>query len=253
MPFFNITEQIVITLERYANSTVNYCEMSIHIGYRSEITDSYTSSETLKIRYAQLTRDQVRLIKSSWEMVNDDFMKNSQLLFSKLMKEAPDSIDLFTFAKGSGMYNPNYELDMKRHSLKVVNALCWAVSKCDKFEEIKPDLISLGERHRHYGLKLVYILPMQAVIINLVKEYLGHLFNKDLELAWTAFLRILLYTIFHPLLRRPNAGKRQRIFLRSLDGKILAVLDIRVFVFWVVVFALLVGWTRITIERYMRF
>lgn len=52
-------------------------------------------------------------------MVNDDFMKNSQLLFSKLMKEAPDSIDLFTFAKGSGMYNPNYELDMKRHSLKV--------------------------------------------------------------------------------------------------------------------------------------
>lgn len=47
---------------------------------------------------------------------------------------------------------------MKRHSLKVVNAICWAVSKCDRFDEIKPDLINLGERHRNYGLKLCYIL-----------------------------------------------------------------------------------------------
>ena len=50
------------------------------------------------------------------------------------------------------------QMDMKRHSLKVVNAICWAVSKCDRFDEIKPDLINLGERHRNYGLKLCYIL-----------------------------------------------------------------------------------------------
>ena len=49
------------------------------------------------------------------------------------------------------------QLDMKRHSLKVVNAICWVVLKCDNFDNIKADLLALGERHRNYGLKLCYI------------------------------------------------------------------------------------------------
>ena len=224
--------------------------MSIHIGYKSDIIDTYLSTDTLKIRYSQLTRQQIRLIKSSWEMMGDDFMMNSQLLFSRLMKEAPDSIDLFTFAKGSGMYNPNYELDMKRHSLKVVNAICWAVSKCDKFHEIKPDLIKLGERHRNYGLKLCYILPMEAVIMDLIKEYLGHLFTEEIEEAWGVFLKILLYSIFSTLLRKHHSKRRQRIFFRGMDGKIIATTNKKVFVFWVIVSTLFVGWLRITFERY---
>ena len=40
------------------------------------------------------------------------------------------------------------QLDMKRHSLKVVNALCWAISKSDRFDDIRGELIKLGERHR---------------------------------------------------------------------------------------------------------
>lgn len=225
--------------------------MSIHIGYKSDIIDAYTTAETLKIRYGRLSDDQVRLIKSSWEMMSDDFMKDSQLLFSRLMKEAPDSIDLFTFAKGSGMYNPNYEMDMKRHSLKVVNAICWAVSKCDKWDEIKPDLIMLGERHRNYGLKLCYILPMEAVIMDLIKEYLGHLFCEELEEAWGEFLKILLYSIFHPLLRRPK--RQERVFVRNMDGKIVAAVSKRVFVFWTVTLTLFVGWLRISLERHRIF
>ena len=51
---------------------------------------------------------------------------------------------------------------MKRHSLKIVNAIGWAVCNCHKFDEIKSDLINLGERHRHYGLKLCYILVMST-------------------------------------------------------------------------------------------
>ena len=62
-----------------------------------------------------------------------------------------------------------HQMDMKRHSLKVVNAISWAVSKSDKFDEIKPDLISLGERHRNYGLKLCYIRVRKLCYIRVRK------------------------------------------------------------------------------------
>jgi len=233
-------------------NSICFSTMSIYIGNKCDITEAYTSSDTRKIQGTQLTSNQIRLIKSSWEMINDDFMKCSQLLFSRLMKEAPDSIDLFTFAKGSGMYNPNYEMDMKRHSLKVVNAICWAVSKCDRFDDIKADLIKLGERHRNYGLKLCYIKPMESVIMELIREYLGHLDTPEIQEAWTVFLRVLMYSIFHPLLRQHKSSRREQVFFRDFNGKIVAVTEKKVFLFWIVVIALLMGWLRITTERIRR-
>ena len=74
---------------------------------RNALRENSTVTKTCPL---QQQPRQVRLLKTSWEMMSDDFMRNSQLLFSRLMKEAPNSIDLFTFAKGSGMYNPNYEV-----------------------------------------------------------------------------------------------------------------------------------------------
>ena len=172
-------------------------------------------------------------------------MKNSELVFTRLMKRAPQTIDLFTFAKGSGMYNPNYDRDMKRHSLKVAHFLSWSVSKCEKLHEIRPELASLGERHRNYGLDLSYILPMEAVIMELARGYLGEMFSEEIREAWSLFLKILLYSIFHPLLKQDKRMMRQQIFLVNCEGRVLAVTNKRMLVFWIVVISLLVGWFKV--------
>jgi hypothetical protein len=74
-----------------------------------------------------------------------------------------------------------------------------------------------------------------------------------LEAAWAAFLRILLYSIFHPLLRKHISKRKERIFFLSWSGKVIATTDKKVFLFWIVVVSVFMAWLRITLERYKKF
>ena len=177
-------------------------------------------------------------------------MKHSEQILISLIKRAPQSINLFTFAQGSKTYNPNYERDIKRHSLKIAHVLSWAVSKCEKLQELQPELAALGERHRNYGMDLRYILPMEGVVMELARGCLGDIFSEEIRDTWSLFLQTLLYLTFQPLLRQGE--KRRGIFLVNFYKRLLTVTlkNMRVFVMLSALLALLVRWIKVTHEKW---
>ena len=54
-------------------SLPNLSHVTLHVGYRSDIVHSYTSRETLNIRYAQLTPHQVPTVKEIVSFFNKSF------------------------------------------------------------------------------------------------------------------------------------------------------------------------------------
>ena len=194
----------------------------------------------------------MKLLKTTWEIIKVDLMRHSEQILISLIKRAPQSINLFTFAQGSKTYNPNYERDIKRHSLKIAHVLSWAVSKSEKLQELQPELSALGERHRYYGMDLRYILPMEGVVMELAREYLGDMFSEEIRDSWSLFLQTLLYLTFQPLLRQGEKRRSRGILFVNFYRRILTVVltNMRVFVILSALLALLVGWIKVIYETW---
>ena len=72
----------------------------------------------------------------------------------------------------------------------------------------------------------------------------------QIEEAWSVFLKVLLYSIFHPLLRQPDTTRRKRILVRQLSRMITSyVADKQLLVFCIVFLALFMAWLTLIVNH----
>eukprot|EP00057_Strongylocentrotus_purpuratus_P016363 XP_011670837.1 PREDICTED: uncharacterized protein LOC763287 isoform X5 [Strongylocentrotus purpuratus] len=171
---------------------------SIIVNTMSEILPSSTEEG------GPLTREQKRLVKTTWKKLATNPTKHGAVMFAKLTTENPDVGHMFPF----GGKNLSYQQLLKdpqaqAHGKRVMETVGTAVDGLDDLDLLVPILRELATRHVGYKVTKQHFKPVGAALIHAIKEGLGSSYSTDIQSAWVAVFQLITDTMSDVL---PNSG-----------------------------------------------
>ncbi|MFT3677664.1 MAG: globin domain-containing protein [Chitinophagaceae bacterium] len=121
----------------------------------------------------QLTSEQVRLIRETWEVlrgVNPHLV--ADVFYRRLFLEYPGLRRLF----------PD---EMDHQYTKLMDMLNVLVERLDQLDDLADEIADLGHRHVHYGAKAEHYKAVAKALLWTLQQALGDSWNKEVEQAWT--------------------------------------------------------------------
>jgi hemoglobin-like flavoprotein len=119
-----------------------------------------------------MTEDQIILIRRSWGMLQPDAPQAGHLLYEKLFATLPQVRHFF-------------KDDVDEQACKLAALITFVVSKLHRFPDIFPDLLAIGEKHKHYHIPEAWYDAVGNCLVQTIKESTGSSWNTLTEEAWT--------------------------------------------------------------------
>jgi hemoglobin-like flavoprotein len=112
----------------------------------------------------------------------------------------PKTRKLFKFPlEGDIRDDPKFHM----HAQTIFQMIDFAVSFLGPdMDMLKEDLVALGKRHIHYGVKPLFLPVMEKSVIHALEELLAEKFTKDDRKAWQI--------VFHYLIAQMTIGMEEK-------------------------------------------
>lgn len=120
-----------------------------------------------------LTRDQIDLIRETFELLRPDVEAASELLYRRLFEIAPELRAMF-------------RSDMSEQGMRFMSTLEVIVQYLDDPQALRPHLERLAKGHAAYGVKPEHFRPMGSALLWSMQQTLGDRFPAGGEVAWSA-------------------------------------------------------------------
>ena len=114
---------------------------------------------------------EIELVRNTWNPVAADRDGSAALFYGRLFQVAPEVIPLFNG-------------DMRSQGRKLMQMIGVAVHNMHRLEELLPALRRLGARHRTYGARPEHYPVVEAALMAMLTEALGHAFTDEAKTAW---------------------------------------------------------------------
>lgn len=118
-------------------------------------------------------RDTVSIVQESFEKVARRADEAAGVFYDLLFQIAPETKPLFAGT------------DMARQREMLMSVLSAAVKGLDRFEELRPVLVGLGQRHTAYGVEPYHYDAVEQALLEMLRRSIGDDFTLDVRLAWT--------------------------------------------------------------------
>jgi hemoglobin-like flavoprotein len=125
-----------------------------------------------------LTPQQKRLVRESFQTVQEYSNSLTKLFYGRLFELAPSVRSLFAS-------------DLSEQSRKLLEMLATVVNALDRFEELRPQLAELGRRHVTYGARPEHYDVVRVALLWALAQALEHEFDRDTRHAWDQMLRAI--------------------------------------------------------------
>lgn len=125
-----------------------------------------------------LTPQQKRLVRESFQTVQEYSNSLTKLFYGRLFELAPSVRRLFAS-------------DLSEQSRKLLEMLATVVNALDRFEELRPQLAELGRRHVTYGARPEHYDVVRVALLWALAQALEHEFDRDTRHAWDQMLRAI--------------------------------------------------------------
>ena len=125
-----------------------------------------------------LTPQQKRLVRESFQTVQEYSNSLTKLFYGRLFELAPSVRGLFAS-------------DLNEQSRKLLEMLGTVVNALDRFEELRPQLAELGRRHVSYGARPEHYDVVRVALLWALAQALEHEFDRDTRQAWDQMLRAI--------------------------------------------------------------
>ena len=119
-----------------------------------------------------MTTNQIRLVRRSFEMVEEIADVAAALFYSRLFEADPS-------------LRPMFRGDMKEQGRKLMRMLAIGVTGLGQLETIVPALEEMGRRHASYGVRDQHYSTVRAALLWTLKTGLGEAFTGEVEQAWS--------------------------------------------------------------------
>jgi hemoglobin-like flavoprotein len=125
-----------------------------------------------------LTADQKRLVRTSFESLEEYSDSVVQLFYGRLFEIAPQ-------------VRPLFRVDITNQSRKLLDMLTTIVSAIDNFEALRPRLEDLGYKHVAYGAKPEHYNALRIALLWAMATALDLEFDKETKAAWGQLLEMV--------------------------------------------------------------
>jgi Hemoglobin-like flavoprotein len=133
-----------------------------------------------------LTPHQKRLVRESFEVVQEYSTSLTKLFYGRLFELEPTVRGLF-----------RHSLD--EQSRKLLEMIATVVDALDRFEELRPQLADLGRRHVTYGARPEHYDVLRVALLWALAQALEHEFDPETRGAWDQMLRVITAAMLdHP-------------------------------------------------------
>ena len=129
-----------------------------------------------------MTRDQKRLVQSSFQQIKPIADTVASLFYSSLFDLDPGLED---FVAG----------DSEEQSRKLMQLLGLAVEGLDRLDRLVPTLLALGSRHAAYGIDEHDYNAVRRALLWTLERALGPAFTPGVKAAWLAVYELLSNTV----------------------------------------------------------
>ena len=128
--------------------------------------------------HSPLTAEQKRLVRESFEIVQEYASSLTKLFYGRLFEIAPTV---------RGLFKPSLD----EQSGKLFEMLATAVASLDRFEELRPSLADLGRKHIAYGAMPEHYDVVRVALLWALARALEGDFDRDTKAAWDQMLRAI--------------------------------------------------------------
>jgi hemoglobin-like flavoprotein len=127
---------------------------------------------------AQLTPEQVGLVKNSWEQVVPIADTAAKLFYERLFELDPE-------------LRPLFRTNITEQGRKLMQMITAAVRGLDNMPALLPVLQDLGRRHVKYGVRRKDYDTVGAALLWTLEQGLGAGFTPQVRAAWTTLYSVL--------------------------------------------------------------
>ena len=117
-----------------------------------------------------LTRDQIELIRETFELLRPEMEDASELLYVRLFEIAPELRSMF-------------RADISEQGMRFMSTLEVVVRYLDDPEALRPHLELLAKGHAAYGVKPEHFQPMGVALLWSIQDPLGDKFPAGADAA----------------------------------------------------------------------
>lgn len=129
-----------------------------------------------------MTKDQVGLVKDSWERVVPISEEAAALFYGRLFQTAPEVRALFA-------------TDMAEQGRKLMAMLGMVVADLEEPERLLGPVRALGSRHAGYGAVAAHYDAVGAALLWTLARGLGDAFTPEVEAAWAEAYALVATTM----------------------------------------------------------
>ena len=144
-----------------------------------------------------MTKKQRRLVRDSFEMVEEIADIAAALFYSRLFEADPSLRPMFRGA-------------MKEQGQKLMRTIAIAVAGLSQPDQIVPALENLGCRYASYGVRGQHYSTVGAALLWTLKTGLGEAFTHDVEQAWSEGYELLASAMQRGAARADSVSRRIR-------------------------------------------
>ena len=123
------------------------------------------------MEFTHLTKDEIKLIQSSWIDLTNKSKIVGEKFYDRLFKRSPELKELF---KG----------DLKEQAGALMRMVKTVVEGLNNPQIIIPALQELGRRHNEYGVKFEHYKGFGDCLIDCIEEELNRTFDTQTRKAW---------------------------------------------------------------------
>ena len=118
-----------------------------------------------------MTKEQIQLVKQSWEHIIPVRLLVGKLFYKRLFREAPELRHMF---KSETTLQEGKLLDMLSHVVK----------NLDRLDVLSNEVTGLAKRHSGYGIKPQQYAIVRRCLMSVLEESLGEHWNEEVKYAW---------------------------------------------------------------------
>jgi len=122
-----------------------------------------------------LTPRQKRLVKQSFESIQDYSNSLTKLFYGRLFELQP-------------ALRPMFKINLEDQSRKILDMLVVIVDALDDFDALRPRLAELGRKHVTYGVVPEHYQIVRTALVWAVGQALELEFDSDTKAAWNQML-----------------------------------------------------------------
>lgn len=130
-----------------------------------------------------LTAKEIALIKKSWISIQKiDPLIIADVFYTRLFYENPELRKLFS-------------QDMEAQYKKLIDMLNTIITRLEKLDELKGDIVQMAKRHVNYGVMPEHYNMVGKALLWTLQKTLGAGWNAELRAAWVNCYAVLSGTM----------------------------------------------------------